>query len=450
MESLTRGQTEESWSLRNAGDTNIPAPFATTAFADITLENQTADPLFFEIVYQARDALSNCSEIQVIPVTVFPEIVVDFTVNPLRQTFPDLTFDIQNNTRDRNSFAHFWDFGDGNISTDPNITSHTYETFGTYDITLRVENAICFDEQTIQVIVDPSTPIAGFTSDTLGCSGETIFNFVSDGLTMGVDDQSEFFWTFGDGVGTSFLRNPSYTYQEPGQFLVTLRVTNSAGRADIATSLITVGLTPTASFVYAPIVALLDADPNNPGGQISEPVRFFNQSIGGTDFTWEFGDGNTADEENPIHQYTDPGLFDVTLLVNNIVNENLTCSDDLVVTDAVLVRSGGSIEIPNAFTPDPSGPSGGRVAGGANAGDAAGELENNFIFLPRFSGAVQFQMEIFNKWGERIFISNDQTLGWDGFVNGQRAEQGVYLYRISVIFVNGEAFTKLGDVTLIW
>ena len=73
----------------------------------------------------------------------------------------------------------------------------------------------------------------------------------------------------------------------------------------------------------------------------------------------------------------------------------------------------------------------------------------NDIFHPLYSGIVEYQMEVYNRWGEKIFISNDICIGWDGYVNGVMALQDVYVWKVSVIFKNGEPHKQYGSVTLL-
>ena len=97
--------------------------------------------------------------------------------------------------------------------------------------------------------------------------------------------------------------------------------------------------------------------------------------------------------------------------------------------------------MPNAFIPNPQGPSGGFYS---SKSDEAAE-----IFHPSFSGVSDYQMKIFSKLGILIFESNDVNIGWDGYFKGQLSNPGVYIWKIRGNFSNGEPFIKMGDVTLL-
>ena len=194
-----------------------------------------------------------------------------------------------------------------------------------------------------------------------------------------------------------------------------------------------------AAFNVRPGLVFLNGDGN--GNQVSDRVAYANFSINASSYLWDFGDSTTSEDFEPTHQYTAEGIYDVTLIA---YNEN-GCHDTSMVELAVTVQAGGDVGIPNVFTPSEAGPSGGFVSGG---GTGAGN-EGNDIFLPRYIGVVDFQMEIYSRWGELIFYSDDQNVGWDGYIDGRLAPQGVYLYKLTLEFVDGQRTTRLGDVTIL-
>lgn len=141
---------------------------------------------------------------------------------------------------------------------------------------------------------------------------------------------------------------------------------------------------------------------------IVEPlVSFTDQSDNGYAWQWNFGDGGTDNNKNPQHSYTDTGLFEVTLITNNSNNQcNDTVSYSLRVLDIY------RIFIPDAFSPNSD--------------------EFNNIWNPSFTSIMTVELTIFNRWGEQLFYSNDNTGKWDGTFNGEECEQGVYYYHIKV------------------
>ena len=95
---------------------------------------------------------------------------------------------------------------------------------------------------------------------------------------------------------------------------------------------------------------------------------------------------------------------------------------------------------PNAFTPNPSGSEGGYYVPGAR---------ENYVFYPFVQeGIDEYKLQIYSRWGELLFESQDVNIGWDGYFRGKICEQGVYIWKVEAKFSNGKVVTKTGDVTL--
>ena len=103
----------------------------------------------------------------------------------------------------------------------------------------------------------------------------------------------------------------------------------------------------------------------------------------------------------------------------------------------------GSIRVPNAFTPNPTGPGSGQVK--RNPG--FGEL--NDVFYALIVGAETYELNIFNKWGELLFVSKDQEIGWDGYYKGELCKQDTYVWKVKATFADGETVVKTGDLLLL-
>lgn len=131
-------------------------------------------------------------------------------------------------------------------------------------------------------------------------------------LTVQFTDQSTgtptaWAWDFGDG-DASTSQHPSHTYQNNGLYTVALTVTGAEGTRTLTkTDYINVAdIPPTAEFVATPLT-----------GQVPLSVQFTNQSTGSiTGYAWEFGDGGTSTEANPLYVYQEPGNYSVTLTVS--------------------------------------------------------------------------------------------------------------------------------------
>lgn len=363
-------------------------------------------------------------------VTEEKTIVVDLTQGPKADFRPRLAQryirneDIFLTNRSQRAETYFWDFGDGTTSTleEP---IHQYADTGSYDITLIAQNALgCVDTLVKPIVIEPFLPEVDFAYEPpTGCRPLTVqFRNLSR-----YAEANSYRWSFGEGEGRSTEENPVYTYYEPGFYTVTLEASNSAGVTIVERKEFSVEVyeTPRAFFNFRPDKAFL-----------GEPIYFVNLSLGAENYFWDFGDGTTSTEFNPNHTYETTGIYDVTL----IAESNQGCLDTIVVESAVLIKEGGTFQVPNAFTPSPFGPSNSEVVGGGGKND---------IFLPVFEGVTEFHMMIYNRWGELMFESFDKTQGWNGYYKGRLCPKDAYVYKVKLKFSDGDTRTVVGDVALI-
>lgn len=102
----------------------------------------------------------------------------------------------------------------------------------------------------------------------------------------------------------------------------------------------------------------------------------------------------------------------------------------------------GSIIFATAFRWNGSGPTGGYW----NENDVSDN-----VFRPVFSNVSRYTLQIFNRSGFKVFESSDLHRGWDGYLStGERASQGVYIWKASGTFADGTRFSRTGDVTFIY
>ena len=235
-------------------------------------------------------------------------------------------------------------------------------------------------------------------------------------------------WFFGDG-GTASVSDPVYTYYQPGTYTVTLTVEGILPGT-------TASMTQEAIIeVYPTAVAAFTVTPSEisvPG----DPIYVVNLSQGAEIYTWDFGDGNFSDEMNPVHYYQEEGTYTITLTANNQFN----CPSSYTLQDAVFAEADGQIDFPNAFTPNPTEASG---------GDYNPNSFSNDVFFPVHKGVTEYELQVFNKWGEMLFESKDILVGWDGYYRGELCKQDVYAWKVSAKFSDGSEIRKAGDVTLL-
>ncbi|MEO6488324.1 MAG: PKD domain-containing protein [Ferruginibacter sp.] len=307
-----------------------------------------------------------------------------------------------------------WDYGDGSprdtaAFAPPRV--HTYASAGEYQVTLILfDTAFCNSPDLIVKTVRISPFVkAAFRTPTLGCSPYTaFFDNVSEGGT-------DFIWNFGDNT-TSTDEEPTHVYANPGTYNVTLVAidTNTCNRIDTSEiTTVRVFPKPTAAFTWSP----------NPPTE-NTPVSFTNlSSPDAIRFLWNFGDGETSTERNPVHQYNETGRITAELIAYN----EAECTDTFrLAVDVIIVPL---LDVPNAFTPGKFG-------------------ENGYISVKGF-GIGKFNWRIYNRWGQLIFQTTNRKLAWDGTFKGKLQPMDVYAYTLDVEFTDGKKLRKTGDITLL-
>jgi PKD repeat protein len=195
-----------------------------------------------------------------------------------------------------------WDFGDGSTSTRQNEV-HSYRTAGFYKVSLTATSSTGTKKTLRTVPVMPEALAASFVfSPTSPRVGQTV-SFAD--TTSG--DPTSWAWDFGDGT-TSSVKNPAHAYAKEGSYAVTLSATTASGMKKASRSLTVATMSILASsFSYAP------ASPT-----AGQSVQFTDTSTGSpTAWLWVFGDGLTSAAHNPIHVFSAPGSYSVTLTTTN-------------------------------------------------------------------------------------------------------------------------------------
>lgn len=404
-----------------------------------------------------------------------------------------------------NGTTYFWDFGDPNTNADTSIAgapTYTYVDTGTYQVKLIVNRGWpCSDSSIITVKVHyPVNSKYKWSGDV--CFDAQQLSFSPD---AGLSGNASYFWYFGPDANITQSTAefpPPITFNAPGKYYVTLQA-EDFGCTGLYGDTITIYERPNANFSI-----------DNLSGCVPYTVAFSDLSEGGTqlNYEWDFGDGNSSQDPNPIHTYTTVGVYTVTLMVYTqtgcidtsyftypgavVVNPSPTAyfvvnplevsiyeprvevvtngllpgeSSTLFMDDGIQYQNGDIIShsysdtgtfavtyviineynctdtlvkyvrvkpetnifVPNAFTPN---------------GD-----NDNEVFLPEISGALEYEFLIFDRWGQVVFRTDDMNTGWNGLKNnsGQVMPMDVYTYVINVKDLNKEFVTKNGTVMLI-
>jgi PKD repeat protein len=385
-------------------------------FVNTTNEDQT-----FQVELVALSAYG-CTDTVTVGIEVYPMPQAEFSVTPAVQTYPNTTVGINNNSMASSSAVQYWSFGDGDEVAADQPIFHTFDSWGTYNITLLVDNGICADAHTEQINILSPNPVASFVGGGTGCA-PLMVEFENNS-----NHGAGYVWNFDDDHMTS-EESPVHVFTRPGTYNVSLTVIGFEGQEEQVIHYAAVEVFPsaTAAFVNSPTEVIIP----------DQPVEFVNLSDDESiEFLWNFGDGQVSTVSDPIHFYTEPGIYDVTLTANNAFN----CPTSYTLEHAVEATTGGFMEFPTAFTP---------INGGGNGGGYDPAALDNDVFHPHHTGIVEYELIVFNKWGELIFRSTDVYVGWDGYYEGVLARQDVYAWKATAQFSNGHRVTKAGDVTLI-
>lgn len=306
--------------------------------------------------------------------------------------------------------GYTWFFGDGGSFSGPHPPVHAYAGPGVYDIMLVMTNdSACNSPDTLikQLIISQENVRAGFDLPDSICVGDSLaFSNTST-------NARSYRWSFGNGR-TSAEANPIQPYTEPGTYTVTLIASNpeSCNKSDTLSRVITVAPSPVAQFMVTPLQA-----------ETNQPFNFHNQSREASHYHWDFGDGLSSNEENPSHQYMKTGNYTVCLTAYNKAGcPDRTCKT--IYADVLPLA-----DLPGAFSPNDDG--------------------SNDVLYVRGYGIRTMDLKIFNRWGELVFSSTDQAIGWDGTYKGRPQEMDAYAYILEVNFWDGKHFVKKGNVTLV-
>jgi gliding motility-associated-like protein len=309
-----------------------------------------------------------------------------------------------------------WDFGDKFTSILQN-PEHLYRNPGKIPVSLTVRDTNkCVEKvtKTINYFPVPNLIVVS-PSASQGCVPLKI-KFTN--LSFPIDSTYKILWKFGDG-GSAKAISPTYTYNDPGVFTVSLDITSPIGcKTDtIFKDLIKVRPSPKAGFTIDPPEAT----------NLTELINLFDESQGAIRWNWQLSNGRNFTERSPRFSPPDTGRINVRQIVTNSVN----CLDTL---DKILnIRPEVRYFLPNAFTPN---------------GDS---VNDEFKGVGVMAGAKSFNFTIWNRWGELIYQTDSPNKGWNGrkFNAGVESPPGVYVVLVTYRDPRGNPYELKGFVTLI-
>ncbi len=345
-----------------------------------------------------------------IKLIILPPPTAGFTFVNACPSFPIVFTDVSTPAGSIASWK--WTFGDGSPSSPLQNPSHVYIKGGPYNVQLIVTSKSgCSDTLTKKINLYEN-PLAKFNTNGTCLNDGTLF---LDSSTVNASTIASWNWTFGDGTGSN-LQNPKHTFLSSGNYSVTLIVKSVQGC--IGTVIKTVAILPSPK-------ANFSAD---------KYITYVNQTINFTDqsgtvpaiasWLWNFGDSSSdsiSTKQNPSHNYTKGGSFDVCLIITDIAG----CRDTICHTVVIILPPA----VPSGFTPNHDG--------------------HNDVFYVYGGPFKTLELKIYNNWGELIFESDKQSNGWDGTRNGVEQAIGVYVYTVVGTTEDDKEYKVSGDVTLL-
>jgi len=463
----------------SAGMSGGTFTYSGTGVSGNTFDPATSGGAGVHPIYATYVAPNGCKDADTTNITVWALPVGDFTysTNTCEQTAITFT----DKSTPVGSFKSWkWDFDDAGATANTQNSSHTYLTAGSHNVTLIVTDTNGCKNLTpvTKTVTVHNKPYAAFTLPASVCLPDGLATFTNTS-TVADDASPSYAWNFGEPSSTSntsLLPSPSHNYASSGPFNVNLLVTSKYGC--IKDTTITLG----SSIIHAQPLANASALP--PEACLGEPI-VFSGSTNGADVSWHWtmDDGNTDPHKDPSYTYTIPGTFNVTFYYidnngckSNVVPTQVTVHP-LPVVDAgptqfvlehesvtlkatasgtglhfkwtpatflnydtllnpvctpsaeqlytlVVTGTGGCTakdttrivifkepKIPNAFSPN-------------------GDGINDTWDIPNLNTYTGCTVEIFNRYGQKVFSNTGYDIPWNGTSNGKPVPVGVYYYVI--------------------
>lgn len=424
---------------------------------------------------------SGCTDSISSTITVHPKPQAAFTATEDVCLGEVVSFADQSAVPAGNIVSWKWIFGDGSneTRTDNLPFGRTYTAWKAYNVKLvTVSDNGCLSDTASRIVSVHAIPVANFTLPASICMPEGIAQFTN---TSTAPDNAllSYQWAFGDG-GVSTVASPVYSYKAAGTYTVSLTATSIYGCTNTEDKVLDAFFTkPLADFTVAPDTLCQGAD------------NFFtDRSVDANNdivtWAWSFGDGSGASDRNPIKRYTDPGNYPVELVVTNgagcvsdpytsnvvvylqpvidagqsfivpqatMLTFNATANDSTVLkfrwtppvglsdptalrptlqamedqvytltaigegsciaTDELSVKVLKPVKVPNAFSPN-------------------GDQINDRWELTNLSDYAGCTVEVFNRYGQRVYYSEGYKTPWNGTYKGQLLPQATYYYIIKL------------------
>ncbi len=235
------------------------------------------------------------------------------------------------------------------------------------------------------------------------CPGDSVF---LTSVVTGGYGQYYYHWPHSNETTPDVWVNPSVTTD------YMLVVSDECQTFSVAEQVRVTVIKPTANF------AMISSVPFN-----NLELTFQNLSSNADTYEWDFGNGNTSTAVHPNNTYADPGVYIVTL----IATDDKGCKD--TIQKPITIIEEYYIYVPNTFTPDID--------------------RFNKTFKVSTVNINQLSVSIYNRWGQRIYSSDDVDFEWDGTYKNILVPDGTYTYKISYTARSGVEGKLVGHVNVL-
>lgn len=363
-----------------------------------------------------------CRDSVIKPVDVWPVPQAAFSINnnDTVQCINAQNFVFNNNSINNGASGLIWEWqirnSGGNL---PNITTQNIgpiqlPTVGKmfYKLKLTSDKG-CFTETNWKSIEALDTPKISIIGNDACAEEEIDFESTLDANPNG--GTGTYLWNFGNG-NTSAQEDPTYSYNNAGNFTVKLTFTDAKGCKANATTSVQIFSLPVANFDFVFL--------GSKGFETD--YKFISKSIGNTSQTWLLGDGQSFNANEFTTTFKDTGRMKALLLVS----DNNGCTDSSVKW--LFLKPELQMFLATGFSPN---------------NDALNETWGpNTTY-----GLSKYRLQIYDRWGALIFKTDKPEDRWTGrYKNtGKMMPDGVYAYVMSFRYIDGKQFVYKGEITII-
>ena len=352
-----------------------------------------------------------CNAIDVDSIRIFvrdDRVTAAFDYTILEQCDTTLTVAVDNQST--HVMYSIWDYEtDTTHAFEPG--SFTWNTLGEHTITLYSYNdTACHPIDTVE---QTFTLLPNAHAEFI--AGDACENVIIPITNLSINPLAQFDWSFSNGFSSNDFE-PQTSISTAGIYIIDLLVIDTLTCDTFATD------TQAIEIHHNPI----------PYFQVDSSYYYYLDEVTFTNLSqyydhieWYFGDGDSlADVEQPVHIYPGVHTYEPCIVAYNTVGG---CVDTFCLE--IYIDFTALLGVPNAFSPN-------------------GDGNNDRLFVEGM-GITNLNFEIYNRWGELVYKSNDQSEGWDGTYKGVPQEMEVYVFVVDAVFVDGTNKSLKGNVTLL-